>query len=93
VSISERRGQSQAPYTSARVEAKDAPHRTICSDPLAHAANSLGEVMGGLKTMSSCGAFIGAALTDDDAVARRRVVKKALRSMFLDFESEILLIM
>lgn len=49
----------------------------ICSDPLAHAANLLGEVMGGLNTMSSCGAFIGAALTDDEAVATRRAAKKA----------------
>lgn len=43
--------------------------------------------------MSSCGAFIGAALTDDDAVARRRAVKKELKNMFLGFEGEILLIM
>jgi len=68
-----------------RLEQRNAPHRTICSDPLAHAANSLGEVMGGLKTMSSCGAFIGAALTDDAAAAKRRAVKRALKNIFFEF--------
>ena len=73
-------------YKVQRLKRRNAPHRTICSDPLAHAANSLGEVMGGLNTMSSCGAFIGAALTDDgDAAARRRAVKRALKNIFFGF--------
>ncbi len=57
---------------------KTLPHLTSCFEPFGHDMCSLGAVIFGLNTMSSCGELIGAAI---DAAARRNMANDVLKSM------------
>jgi hypothetical protein len=72
--VSRFKGKFQKKMTSTR----DPLHLTTCLVPFAQVTDFLGEVIGGLKTMSSCGLLSGAAIA---VAARRTVVKKVLKNM------------